>query len=158
MKFQIISENSESREMLEAIKRRHHHDNGSESKLELIDDSKGIERKVIEEEHNWKLQTQENTGKSNGGQSDEEKINLAKQESAEVPIPAKKQNIIIAGCNCGRTFSAEKGENEIRVTAFDNAGKVSGSYTLSGSNVIYGVSGQQGESYAAPGSTNESYR
>ncbi len=157
MTFRIVSEEEKRQEeVLDAIRTRHHHDDGSEPVLSLADKNPGIERKLAEEENLWKIKTQQRSQRSRETETREKQP--VQQQRNNDEIPHQRQQQVMAGCNCGKSFSAEKSEGKISITSFDNAGNVSGTYTVKGSSSEkYGVTGTQKEPYSASGSTNENY-
>lgn len=146
-------------EALETIKRRHHHDDGSAVIIAPVEDSHGIERRIIEDENLWKLRTQQQKA-ADIFQSNSD-VRVQKQESNdEQPVQPKKEKQIMAGCNCGKLFEIAESKNHdgMQITSFDAAGKVTDSYAVSGgSDEGYKVSGSQDKSYSASGKMNNDY-
>jgi len=159
MSFKIIDdEMKEQEETLSAIRKRHHHDDGSEVALSIIDETKSIERKLLEEENLWKLRTQHPERQKATTAQSESNNNQKRQLPDEQPQAKRQRKEIMASCNCGKSFAAEKDSSTIRITAFDSSGNVSGTYSVSAdSGKAYGVSGQQKESYSVSGSNKENY-
>ena len=140
----------------ESIRRRHHHDDGTEIILNRVE-HEGIERKLIEEENLWRLRNQQPETRDlfeNPGMPAQEK---PADQSGLSQEPKKKQ--VTAGCNCGKMFEVSDDDDSVRITLFDSSGKVENSYLSSGSSGSSGygsLKDSEGGGYSSSGGAPKS--
>jgi hypothetical protein len=132
------------------LKAEHYHIDGSEAVLSPVEES-GMERRIIEEEKEWRQKTQQTATPYIGNSSDEQKP-LKKIDAPEA-VEVKKEKKFVASCNCGRIFSSTFSANsnpaqaDVKVKAYD----------ASGASKTYSVSGPQQADYKVSGDTGRDY-
>jgi len=113
------------------------------------------ERRIIQEEEEWKQKSQQAPTEVNDLPNNEQKP----PEKIETPEPVevkKEEKTVMASCNCGQIFSStfsgksSPEQDEVKVKTYDSSGNVSETYSVSGSG------SQQGD-YAASGDQNKDY-
>ena len=119
-------------EAFESIRRKHHHDDGTEVSLRSVD-REGVERKLIEEENLWKLRNRQpenrNVFENSGAPARENPA--AEPEDQSSRQPGEKQ--VVAGCSCGKMFEVSENDDSVNITSFDSSGKAESSYASQGS-------------------------
>ena len=155
-----INETTFIDEAFEIIKRRHHHDDGTTVTISPVEANQGIERKIIEDEHLWKIRTQQQKSDEAFQRSESIKQQIQpKQNVSEQAVQPKREKQVMASCNCGKLFEVSGSKKDgVQLTAFDSSGNAMGSYSVSGTSAdVYGASGTSDESYGASGSQDQSY-
>jgi hypothetical protein len=148
-----ISEAVDEQQLEEAaivlMRQKHHHSDGSGVVLQPIHED-ALERRLIEGEQRQK----EMTALPEGRQEEpvRQRKELPKQETWQ-PVEKKKQ-VVLAGCNCGQTLTAE---------FKDKDNPIGGGVAIKGYNaqgemtVSYGVSGGGSETYSVQGDASKDY-
>jgi len=134
---------------IDIIKQRHHHDDGTDVELKLVEETSEFERKIIESENEWKLKTQaqQNTEifSESSGNTKPEPV------QADEPQPVQKPAQVMASCNCGQLFSATSSDKanpmqgKIEIKNYAKGSQPSETYTITGNT-------DNSQDYAAPGS------
>jgi len=156
-----IEEQQFKQAALALIKSKHHHADGREVVLTMVDeqvtDLNNLERKLIEEEH--KLRQLADDGQQNQEffEKNTEEIKKPQVIEKEFAVVERKKQTVMASCNCGKTlfgsFSNEKspGEGSFEIKSYD----ASGSSEVVSYSVFRDASAK--ESYSASGDVGKDY-
>jgi len=125
-----------------------------------LDKASDIERRIIQEEQEWKLKRQESTTNDleniNSSSNDKKSGNQPEPAIETAPIETQKEKTITASCNCGQLFSAttskdkNSAQDDIIIKTYDASGSEGRTYTISGNE-------SSKQDYAVKGSNNDDY-
>ncbi|MBI2664393.1 hypothetical protein HYX10_03555 [Candidatus Woesearchaeota archaeon] len=143
------------KDTIKLIETRHHHDDGTDVVIAPISES-DFERRIIEEEQEWKMKTQSNAATANFSNEDANKNSSSSDSPRQQSMdePAEKKKPVMAGCSCGQLFSVTAAglKEGVQLKAYEADGSPAKTYSASGQGQQdYSVSGPSSKDYGSKG-------